>query len=137
MRSAAAAAAILLTVGLVRPAAADNCAKSLDYLMNDLAGELPQGAEAYRNLLQTCVQTLAIDNVQDAYILRDGGIAVIPKQSSVLATAQTLAAFCRRFPRRTLRFITPGERRKGLTTGLVVLMSSTNTEPCSRIVGER
>ena len=130
-------AVILLLMVCVQPAKAASCDNSLDYILNDIAGDLPEPGSAYRDLLKTCLQTLTIENVRDAYILRDGGIAVLPKKSSVLATAQTLAEFCRRFPRGTLRFITPGESRHGLTPGLVVLMSSTSAEPCEKIQGAR
>jgi hypothetical protein len=130
-------AATLLILVCLQPAKAASCDKSLDYILNDVTGELPQPGPAYRDLLKTCLQTLSMENVRDAYILRDGGIAVLPKKSSVLATAQTLAEFCRKFPRGTLRFITPGESRHGLTTGLVVLMSSTSAEPCEKIQGAR
>jgi hypothetical protein len=36
-----------------------------------------------------------------------------------------------------LRFITPREARKGLTTGLVVLMSSQDADPCQKILGQQ
>ena len=52
-------------------------------------------------------------------------------------TAGTLADFCRQNPRATLRFITPREARKGLTTGLVVLMSSQDADPCQKILGQQ
>lgn len=130
-------AVLLLLLVPAQAARAESCGKSLDYILNDLPGGLPQPAAAYRSLLQTCLQAMTIDNVQDAYILRDGGIAVVPKRASVLATAETLAVFCRKFPQRTLRFITRSEARRGLTTGLVVLMSSAGAEPCAQIMGER
>ena len=124
---------IVLALAFAQPAYAASCDKSLDYISNDLAGELPQPAEAYRSLFKACQQALEIDNVRDTYLLRDGGIAVVPKRASVLATAKTLAAFCRQFPRSKLRFISRGEQRRGLTPGLVVLTSSSNVEPCAQI----
>ena len=87
---------------------------------------------AYRNLLKVCLQTSTMANVKESYILRDGGIAVISKDDSVFATATTLADFCRTFPRSTLRFITREEVREGLTTGLVVLMSSASSDLCKK-----
>jgi hypothetical protein len=130
-------ASIVLVLAFSSSAYANSCDKSLDYILNDLPGDLPQSAQAYQNMFQICLQTLAIDNVRDAYILRDGGIAVVPKKAGLLATAQTLAVFCRKFPRRALRFITRSEARRGLTPGLVVLMSSTGGESCERILGNR
>jgi hypothetical protein len=130
-------AAILLVVVCARAAHAQSCGKSLDYILNDLPGTLPQPAQAYQDLLPICLQALALGNVRDAYILRDGGIAVVPKKFDVLATAETLAAFCRKFPRRILRFITRREARRGLATGVVVLMSSAAGESCEKILGER
>lgn len=118
-------------------ARAESCSKSLDYILNDFAGDLPQPGLAYRNTLNACLQTLTMTNVQDAYLLKDGGIAVLPRSDSVTATAGTLAQFCEKYPRRTLRFITKGEARKGLTTGLVVMLSSTGQESCQEIRGEK
>jgi len=76
-------------------------------------------------------------NVKEAYVLKNGGIAVIPKNDSVFGTANILADFCRKFPRNVLRFITRREVRQGLTTGLVVLMSSANSDLCNEIRGKR
>lgn len=129
--------ATLLIVCFGHVARADGCAKSLDYILDGLAGELPQPAMAYRNLLKVCLQTSTMANVKESYILRDGGIAVIAKDDFVFATAITLADFCRTFPRSTIRFITRKEVREGLTTGLVVLKSSVNSDLCEKIRGER
>jgi hypothetical protein len=76
-------------------------------------------------------------NVREAYLLRDGGIAVIPKNYSVFATASTLAEFCRKFPNNTLRFISRKEVQHGLTTGLVVTLPSANSTACQKIMGEK
>jgi hypothetical protein len=65
-----------------RAARADGCARSLDYILNDLAGELPRPAAAYRTLFDVCAQTLAIVNVHDAYLMKDGGIARIRRLHS-------------------------------------------------------
>ena len=128
--------AVLTVVCFSFAARADSCNKSLDYILNDFAGELPRPAIAYQGLLKVCLQTLTIANVKDAYVLRDGGIAVIPKNDSIFATASMLSEFCRKFPRGTLRFITRREVRRGFTTGLIVLMSSANTSSCRKIWGE-
>jgi hypothetical protein len=131
------ALALVLAACFGNAASAENCSKSLDYILNDFAGELSQPAMAYRSLLGACLQTLTMTNVQDAYLLADGGIAVIPKSDSITATAGTLAEFCEKYPRGALRFITKREVRKGLTTGLVVMMSSTGSESCKAIRGEQ
>ena len=80
---------------------------------------------------------MEIENVRDAYLLRDGGIAIVPKKAGVMATAQTLSAFCRKFPRASVRFVTPGEQRRGLAPGLVVLISSTGGQSCPDLLGTR
>ena len=128
---------LALVAGCGGAARAESCTRSLDYILNDFAGELPQPAMAYRNLLTACLQTLTMTNVKDAYLLTDGGIAVIPKTDTVVATAGTLAQFCEKYPRSSLRFITRREVRNGLTTGLVVTMSSGGAATCQNIHGER
>lgn len=129
------AVALLVAVLTGSAARAESCGRSLDYIMNDLAGSLPQPASTYRHLLSVCLQTLTMANVKDAYLMKDGGIAVVPKDNSVVATAGTLSEFCQRYPRNTLRFINRREQRRGLTTGLVVLMSSSTSESCLTIRG--
>ena|ERR1700742_3794904 len=130
-------AALLLVFFAGNAAHADSCARSLDYILNDLAGELPEPGTAYQSLLNVCLKTLDLNNVKDAYVLKDGGIAVLAKNNSLIATAGTLSDFCQQNPRATLRFITPREARKGLTTGLVVLMSSQDADPCQKIMGQQ
>jgi hypothetical protein len=130
-------AALLFVVFAGNAAYAESCTRSLDYILNDLAGELPQPGASYQGLLNICLKTLDLNNVKDAYVLKDGGIAVVPKNNSIIATAGTLADFCRKNPRATLRFITPREVRKGLTTGLVVLMTSQDADPCQKILGQQ
>jgi hypothetical protein len=129
--------AIILVLCFGQIARAESCAKSLDYILNDLPGDLPEPPVAYRNLLNVCLQTSIMANVKEAYVLKNGGIAVIPKNDSVFGTANILADFCRKFPRNVLRFITRREVRQGLTTGLVVLMSSANSDLCNEIRGKR
>jgi hypothetical protein len=128
-------AALLLVFFAGNAAHAESCTRSLDYILNDLVGDLPEPGQAYQGLFRVCLQTLELNNVDDAYVLKDGGIAVLPKDNSLIATASTLSAFCRQNPRATLRFITPREKSKGLTTGLVVLMSSQDADPCQKILG--
>jgi hypothetical protein len=104
------ATAALLTL-VIGPACADNCGKSREYLLGGLGGDLVLPPQAYENLFNICIATSTIANVRDAYILRDGGIAVVPKQDSVAATAATLSQFCDRNPKATLRFLTRKEMR--------------------------
>ena len=74
--------AILLMLAIT-PAYADNCDKSRAYLLGGLGGELKRPPTEYDNLFKQCVATVTMANVKDAYVLRDGGIAVIPKQDTV------------------------------------------------------
>jgi hypothetical protein len=128
--------AALLILGCGNLAHADSCSKSRDYILNNLSGDLPRSAASYQDIFQACLQTLRIANVRDAFVLKDGGIAVLAKNNTIYATAETLSDFCRAFPRRTLRIITEREMRRGLTTGLVVLMSSADQTSCPKIMGE-
>ena len=125
--------ALLLLFGSVGSVAAESCTRSAEYILDGLAGDLPRSAAFYRNLLTTCMETLALPNVDDAYVLKDGGIAIKPKRNTVAATAGTLAHFCQNFPKGVARFITVKEQRKRLTVGLVVLMSSAESVQCAKI----
>jgi hypothetical protein len=129
-------AAVLLVVCCAGAANAESCSKSLDYILSGSAGDLPRAASSYQDLFKVCSQTLTMTNVKDAYVMKDGGIAIIPKRHTVAATADVLAHFCESHPRGTLRFVTKREMRHGLTTGLVVMMSSTGAAPCQKIRGE-
>jgi hypothetical protein len=124
---------MLLAACFCQPASAENCTRSRDYILNDLAGALPRPAGSYQALFRTCLETLKFGNVRDAYVLKDGGIAIVPRDDGLIATARTLAQFCRQFPDGTLRFITRRDMQHGLTTGLIVLMSSAGADSCSRI----
>jgi hypothetical protein len=126
---------LLCALCLSGPAAAESCGKSREYILDGLAGDLVQPPANYQNLYKTCVETLGLANVKDAYLLRDGGIAVVPKRNTLVATAETLAQFCERFPRSTARFLTPREMKKRPTVGLVVIMSSTGAVSCKTIRG--
>lgn len=128
-------AAALVALGIASAAHAENCTRSLDYIFNDLGGSLPLTGQSYQSLFKVCQDTLKLVNVRDAYILRDGGIAVLPFDFSVIATAGTLAEFCRLHPRGRLRILGKREVKKGLTVGLVVLKSSTGLDTCQEIRG--
>ena len=129
------AVVLLSLAGFTGPAAAENCTKSREYILEGLAGDLAGRAAMYRELFKVCIETLTLPNVKDAYVLRDGGIAVVPKRNTVIATAETLAKFCERFPKSTARFMNPREQSRRPTVGLVVLMSSTGSTSCKKIRG--
>src|SRR5262245_59308977 len=104
MKPLAFAAIFLVLAG--HPARADNCDKSRAYLLGGLGGDLKFSPKDYEAFFKRCLATAGMANVKDAYILRDGGIAVIPKQDTVAATAATLSQFCETYPRATLHFLT-------------------------------
>lgn len=127
------AAAALLACSATRAAAADGCAKSRDYILEGMAGDLTKSSLTYQQLFKTCIETLTMPNVKDAYILKAGLIAIDPQRNTVMATASTLAQFCRRFPRGTARIFTPGEQRQPKTIGLVVMMPALSAKSCQAI----
>jgi hypothetical protein len=126
---------IILATLALNSAQAASCNKSRDYLLGSLGGDLPEPPQAYQALFKVCMATAAMANVKDVFILKDGGIAVIPKQDSVPATAATLSTFCTAYPRGILRFITRKELPQAKSIGKVVQMSSTGATPCRKIMG--
>jgi hypothetical protein len=126
--------AILLALGYT-PAYADNCDKSRTYLLGGLGGELKRPPKEYDDLFKQCVATAAMQNVKDAYVLQDGGIAVAPKQDTVAATAATLSQFCDAYPRATLHFLTHREVTEDKSIAQIVRISSTSSTSCSQIKG--
>jgi hypothetical protein len=131
-RLALAAIALAFAVGGAR---AENCGKSREYLLGSLAGDLALPPQAYENLFRICTATTAMANVKDAYILKDGGIAVIAKQDSVAATAATLSQFCDAYPKSTLHFLTRKELLQIKSIVNVIKISSTSSTPCQKIKG--
>lgn len=127
------AAAALLACSATGAAAADGCAKSRDYILEGMAGDLTKSSLTYQQLFKTCIETLTMPNVKDAYILKAGLIAIDPQRNTVMATASTLAQFCRRFPRGPARIFTPGEQRQPKTIGLVVMMPALSAKSCQAI----
>lgn len=119
----------------VAHADSNNCDKSREYLLNGLAGDLEMPSQTYDTLFKICVATAAMSNIKDAYILKDGGIAVIPKQDSIPATAGTLSQFCDDNPTSTLRFLTRKEIALAKTMSAIVQTSSTSATPCKKIKG--
>ena len=124
---------LLLTASTA--AQAENCSKSREYLLGSMAGELPMSAQSYETVFKTCMAASAMSNVKDAFMLKDGGIAVVPKQDSISATAATLSQFCNAYPRATLRFITRKEQALSKSTLAIVRMSSGSATSCKKIKG--
>jgi hypothetical protein len=116
-------------------ARAENCGRSREYLLGNLPGELALPPKAYDDLFKTCMAAATMANVKDAYILRDGGIAVIPKQDNVAATAATLSQFCDSYPKSTLHFLTRKEMLQVKYIVNVIRISSTSSTPCQKIKG--
>jgi len=116
-------------------ARAENCGRSREYLLGNLSGELALPPKAYDDLFRTCMAAATMANVKDAYILRDGGIAVIPKQDNVAATAATLSQFCDSYPKSTLHFLTRKEMLQVKSIVNVIRISSTSSTPCQKVKG--
>jgi hypothetical protein len=130
------AIALFLTLaGNAAWADGENCLRSREYLLGSLSGDLLLPPQAYNDLFKICNTAAAMSNVRDAYILRDGGIAVVPKQDSIAATAATLSQFCDTYPRATLRFLTRKEMLLSKSIVSVVQMSSGSSTPCKKIKG--
>lgn len=126
---------IAIAVLSATSARAESCTKSRDYLLGGSAGDLPGPADTYRNLFKICLNTISMPNVKDAFVLRDGGIAAIPKQDTISATAMTLSRFCDTYPRATLRFLGRKDLQQGVGIGRIVKISSTGSTSCPQIKG--
>jgi hypothetical protein len=126
----------LLLLGLAAtPARAESCTRSREYILSDSGAELPRQPSAYQQLFKICLDTLTMSNVRDAFILRDGGIAVVPRVDDVTTTTNTLAQFCQRYRGATLRFITRGEIPIIANMGRAVDISSGSATSCRKITG--
>ena len=112
---------------------AESCTTSREYILADTLGELPQSPKNYQDLFKMCLETLQLANVKDAFLLKDGAVAVIPKDSGIAATANTLAQFCQRYPGGRLRFINRGEQARDRDVGQIVKLSSGAATPCQDI----
>ena len=115
-------------------ARAESCTKSRDFIL-DGASDLPQKPKAYLQLFRDCLSTLELSNVKDAFILKAGAIAVLPRQDTVAATASTLAQFCERFPRGTLHFVGRKERASVAQISRAIEIAPSRTGSCERIKG--
>jgi hypothetical protein len=133
MKQFAFAAIFLALAG--KTAHADNCDKSRAYLLGGLGGDLALPPKEYEGLFKRCLTTAAMANVKDAYMLRDGGIAVVPKQDTVAATAATLSQFCEAYPRATLHFLTKRELAQNKSLADIIRTSSTSSTSCQKIKG--
>jgi hypothetical protein len=126
--------AVSLALGATT-AHAENCGKSREYLLGNLSGDLTLPPRTYEDAFKICLAAAAMANVKDAYILKDGGIAVIAKQDGVAATAATLSQFCDAYPKATLHFLTRKELLDVKSIVSVVKISSTSSTPCQKIKG--
>jgi hypothetical protein len=131
MVCAAFACTIALPIGAAH---ADSCARSRDYILAN-ADDLPRRPQSYFDLYNICTQSLQLQNVKDAFVLKAGAIAVVPRDDRISATAGTLAQFCTQFPQQTLRFITRRESRLVRDLGRVVQLSTSLSTPCQKITG--
>jgi hypothetical protein len=116
-------------------ARAEHCDRSREYLLGDSGGDRALPPKAYDDLFKLCMAAATMANVKDAYILKDGGIAVIGKQDSVPATAATLSQFCDAYPRATLHFLTRKELLDVKSIVSVIKISSTSSTSCQKIKG--
>ena len=126
-------AALAIIVLWTSAARADNCDKSRDYIL--ASSDLPQKPQTYRDLSKMCRDTLLLSNVKEAFVLRVGAIAAVPKIDSVSATASTLSQFCTRFPKGMLRFVSRNELRQVANTGQAIRIGVGSATPCQKIVG--
>lgn len=129
-------AAVTMAAMLIAGAAqAENCSRSRDAIMTSSSGDLPQPAQTYLELYKNCLETLRLSNVDDAFILKGGAIAVVPKRDTVAATAATLAQFCRRFPRGRLHFVARRGVPPTADIAKAVQLTSSGSTPCQKIMG--
>jgi hypothetical protein len=73
--------------------------------------------------------------VKDAFILKGGAIAVIPKDDGLTATTTTLAQFCGRFRGGNVRFIARRELPEASNIARAVQISSAGSISCRKITG--
>ncbi len=125
--------AAFLALAASGSALADSCAKSRDYILDST--DLPQRPQTYRTLFKVCLQTLELSNVQDAFVLKTGGIAIVPRNDSISATASTLAQFCTRFPKGHAHFVGRKERRRMARISSAVEFGAVRSTPCAQIMG--
>jgi hypothetical protein len=130
-----AALATLVVLNATGAALGESCTRSRDFILTN-ASDLPQKSQVYLELFRNCLDTLQLSNVQDAFVLKAGAIAVLPRVDTVSATAGTLAQFCQRFPRGTLNFIARKDRAQITNMGRAVNLSFPNPTTCKQIRGD-
>jgi hypothetical protein len=136
MNVATAVMVVVATATFAQTAVADGgCTRSRDELLNSSGRSLSKPPQTYQALFRICLETSEMANVKDAFILEDGGIAAIPQREGLAATAITLAAFCRRFPHASLRFLTGREMRDMTSTNRITRVSSGASPSCGAITG--
>jgi hypothetical protein len=128
-------ACVAFYIGCQSALAADGCMKSREYLLGGMAGDLVMPVASYANLFKICSATVVMPNVKNAYILKDGGIAVTPKQDTVAATAATLSQICESPPRATLRFLSKRDLKLSRSVLDIVRISSTSATSCKKLKG--
>lgn len=104
-------------------------------MFGSLGGDLTLPPKEYDDLFKRCLTTASMTNVKDVYMLKDGGIAVLPKQDTLAATAATLSQFCDAYPRATLHFLTKRERTDDKSLADIVRIRSTSSTSCQKIKG--
>jgi hypothetical protein len=128
-------AALIAAAALAAPALADSCMPSTQYILENGADGEGVRPQTYRTLSKVCEETLTMPNVKDAFVLRSGAVAVVPKRDGVSATAVTLSEFCSRFPKNTLRFVERKELSLTANMGRAVRLDSSTATPCQKLVG--
>jgi hypothetical protein len=128
--------ALLLSAALASPVSAESCNDSREYLLDGLAGDLPAPASSYQEIFRACMAALDMANVKDAYVLKDGGVAIVPRSNTLAATTETLAQFCRRFPNDVAKILTLREQRYARSVSSAVLLPSLGTTTCREIGGD-
>lgn len=138
MRKYPSIALLVACVGQAAAAHAESCSRSTQYLIEngstDLVQDETRPAQVYKSLSAICDETLQMPNVKDAFILKTGAIAVIPKREGVGVTAATLAEFCSRFPKQTLRFVSRHELTTTANIARAVRLDSSTATSCQKIV---
>ena len=135
MKWLAAALTTLLVLSAADKARAESCTRSRDFILTN-ASDLPQKSQVYLELFRNCLDTIQLSNVQDAFVLKAGAIAVLPRIDTISATAGTLAQFCERFPHGSLQFIARKDRAQVANMARTVNLSSAHPTTCKQIRGE-
>jgi hypothetical protein len=134
-RAHVAAATLLACTAATGSARAESCTPSTQYIMENGADGAAIKPQSYQTLSKVCSETLTMSNVKDAFVLRSGAVAVIPRRDGISATATTLSEFCTRFPKGTLRFVTKTELSLTANIGRAVRLDSSSATSCQKLLG--